>query len=299
MDTDIHKSAEVGHVGHHAFQHHVHFQIFQLFHAFSKARGFEFRARITAGFFQLGQNVFHCRQAELFIGKFSRIELLDKRRIADQRAHLLLHFRQNLFDHRIGFRVHRRGIERIIAIADTQETRRLLEGLVAQTRHFQDVFAVLESTIGIAIADNIRRQRRRQAGNPRQQGCGGHVYIHADRIHAIFDHGIEHARELRLVHIVLILPHTNGFRVDLDEFRQRVLQTTGNRHRAANTDIQIGEFPGSQFRRRIHRGACFRNHQFLHRKFRAKLDEFNRQFVGFAAGGAVANRYQFHLVFRA
>ena len=38
--------------------------------------------------------------------------------------------------HRVGFRVHRRGVQRIVAVHHAQEAGRLLEGLVAQARHF-------------------------------------------------------------------------------------------------------------------------------------------------------------------
>ena len=45
------------------------------------------------------------------------------------------------------------------------------------------------------------------------------VQIHADRVHTVFHHRIQRAGEFALVHIVLILPHANAFRVDFDQLR--------------------------------------------------------------------------------
>ena len=70
----------------------------------------------------------------------------------------------------------------------------------------------------------------------------GSVEVHAHGIHAKFHGAVERLFERALIHIVLILPHANGFGVYLHEFRQRVCQAAADRHRAAHRDVVIGKF---------------------------------------------------------
>ena len=74
MHTDIDEGAEVGDIGDSAFQNHLRLQIRYFFNARFELGGFEFWARIAAGFVQLTENVGDCGQTELFIGEFSRIQ---------------------------------------------------------------------------------------------------------------------------------------------------------------------------------------------------------------------------------
>ena len=92
---------------------------------------------------------------------------------------------------------------------------------------------------------------------------------------------------------MLILADADGFRLDLDQFRQRVLQAAGNGHRAAQRHIHFGEFPRRQFRSGIDRCACFRHHQLVQIQIGMTLDQFGRQPVGFPRSRAIANADQF------
>ena len=55
---------------------------------------------------------------------------------------------------------------------------------------------------------------------------------------------------------MLILPDADALRIDLDQLRQRVLQTASQRHRAASRHIQIRIFLRRQLGRGIHRSTC-------------------------------------------
>ncbi|KAG0736663.1 hypothetical protein G6F24_018254 [Rhizopus arrhizus] len=67
--------------------------------------------------------------------------------------------------YRVGFRVHRRGIQRLVAIGDAQEAGALLEGLFAQARDLQQVLAALERAVVVPMADDVLGHRGRQAGH--------------------------------------------------------------------------------------------------------------------------------------
>ena len=71
--------------------------------------------------------------------------------------------------------------------------------------------------------------------------------VDAYGIHAVLHDGIELAGQFRLAYIVLVLAHPDGLRVDLYEFRQRVLQAAGNGNGPAQTDIELREFTRSKF----------------------------------------------------
>jgi hypothetical protein len=66
--------------------------------------------------------------------------------------------------------VHGGGIERVVAAVDAQEAGRLLEGLVAQTRHILQLLARLEGAVLVAMSDDVVGKRRRQAGDARSSG---------------------------------------------------------------------------------------------------------------------------------
>ena len=88
---------------------------------------------------------------------------------------------------------------------------------------------------------------------------------------------------------MLVLTDANGFRVDLHQLGQRVLQAAGDGHGAAQGNVQIGEFLGRQFRGRIHRGAGFADHDLGELETGHFLDQLAGQLVRLAAGGAVAD----------
>ena len=89
----------------------------------------------AAGLSQLGQDVAHRRHTEFVIGEFGGRKPLQRRRPAHHFDDAFADARENALDHRIGLRVDRGTVKRIIAVVDAQEACGLLEGLVAQARH--------------------------------------------------------------------------------------------------------------------------------------------------------------------
>ena len=137
--------------------------------------------------------------------------------------------------------MHTSQVERVVAIANAQKTGGLLEGLGAQARDIKQLPAILEGPVGIAPAHDAGRDRSRKSGHARQQGCRSGVQIDADRVHAVFDHRVEHPGQLALVDIMLVLTDTDAFRIDLHQLGQRILQAARDRDGAAQSDIHIGQ----------------------------------------------------------
>ena len=117
----------------------------------------------------------------------------------------------------------RRAIQRIVSVIDAQKTGCLLEGLVAQTRHLANRAAIREGTVRIAILDDILCQHLIQTRYAFQQRSRGRIDVHADRVHAIFDSGIQRSCQRLLVHIVLILADADGLGIDLHQLCQGIL----------------------------------------------------------------------------
>ena len=189
-----------------------------------------------------------------------------------------------------------RGVQRILAAHHAQEAGCLFKRFVAQARHGFQGRARSKRALHVAVADDALRHAGRQAGDACQQRRRGRIHIHADGVHAIFHHGVERAGQLALAHVVLVLAHADRFRVNLDQFGQRILQAARDRHGAAQGHIHVRQFLGGEFGRRIHRRARFRDDDLRHLRFRVLLDQVLRQLVRLARGGAVADRDQRHIV---
>jgi hypothetical protein len=119
--------------------------------------GRTFRARIAAGFFQLFQDIGNGRHAELFIGVFDRIERFKQLFVTDDAFNILFDIGQNLVDQRVGFRVHCRRIQRIVARHHAQKAGGLLKRLVAQARHRAQRRAGRKQAFHVAISNNALR----------------------------------------------------------------------------------------------------------------------------------------------
>src|SRR5690606_10236600 len=128
VDTDVNEGAEGGNVGHRPLKHHAGLEVLDVVDALREGRGLECRARVAAGLFQLGNDVLDRRKAEAFVNEDARIERLERRRVPHQRANVAATRLYDLASNAVGLRVHGRSIERLVAIADTQEARALLEG---------------------------------------------------------------------------------------------------------------------------------------------------------------------------
>ncbi|SGD43057.1 Uncharacterised protein [Mycobacterium tuberculosis] len=223
MNTDIHKSTEIGDVGDRAFQNHARTQIIHGFNAIGKGGGFKLRTRVTTGFLQFFEDVGNGRHTELFSDKILCFQIAQHITVTHQITEGFLCGLQDFFHHRIGFRVNGGGIQRIFTAGNTQEPGALLKGFRAETRDFQQLFAVSKTAVFITPVNNILCDHFAQPGNAGQQGdrCG--VEVNADGVYAVFHYRIQFTGKLCLADIMLILADPDGFRVDFHQFGQRIL----------------------------------------------------------------------------
>ena len=74
------------------------------------------------------------------------------------------------------------------------------------------------------------------------------------------------------------------------------MQAAGDGDGAAQGDVQFGKFFGGEFGGGVDGRARLRNDDFVQSHVWQCLDELAREFVGFAAGGAVADGDEFDAV---
>ena len=106
VNADIDKRAEVGDVGHRAFEDHSRQQVVHGLYAIGELGGFKLRTRVAARFFQLFDNVGYRRHAEFIISEINGFQITQLAAVAHQIFQRLLSRRQNALHHRIRFRVH-------------------------------------------------------------------------------------------------------------------------------------------------------------------------------------------------
>ena len=240
MHTDVDKRTEMGDVRDNAFKHHPGLQILDRVDASVELDRAEFAAGIASRFSQFGDDVDNRGDAKVPVDKILPVAAFDSawrcRPVLWYRSQLLRH----AADDRIAFGMDRRVVQRLVAAANSQKSGRLFERLLAQLRHLASIrLRLVKPAVAVAILDDILGQLRTDSGHVGQQGHAGHIQINAHIIDARFDHTVQALAELSLIDVVLVLSDADRFGIGFDQFRQRILQTTGDADRTADGDIQI------------------------------------------------------------
>ena len=263
MHPQIDKRAKLGHVADRALQDHALAQVGNILHPFVEARHHKVGARVAARFFQLAQDVAHGDGTKALIGKLLGLQLLEHFTAAHQLGNRAPGGMQNALDHRVGFRVNPGHVQRVVAVANTQEAGRLLKSLGPQAGDLQQLPAIPEAAMGIAPAHHRFGHCAGQAGHPCQQRHRGGIQVHPHRVHAILHHAAQLACQVALVDVVLVLTHTDALGVDLHQLGQRILQAPRNADCTAQAHVQLGQLLAGKLTGRIDRGASLADHYLL------------------------------------
>ena len=251
----------------------------------AKARGDEAGPRIAPGLGELGEDVPHGRQAEGPVDELPRVERLQPRLVAHQRAQVAAAGGDDAAGEAVGFGMHRRGVERLARRRGCAGSRRIARRPAAPRRGTDEqVLAAAEGALRVAVGDDRLGERRPEAGDMREQRRRGHVEIDPDRVHRILDHRLQRMPQAVLVDVMLILSDPDGLRIDLDEFGQRVLQTASNGDRSAHSEVEVRELLRREFGGGIDRGARLRDDHLGRLRRRQRGEHLGDQPLGLAAG---------------
>ena len=142
-------------------------------------------------------------------------------------------------DHRVALGVHRRSVERVVAAADAQEARALLERLRAQPRHVARARSARGT--GRARRGAPRSASARPSAMPETRRSSGAEAVLTSTPTAFTQSSTTASseRDSALGHVVLVLADADRLRVDLHQLGERILQAPRDRHRAAQRDVEV------------------------------------------------------------
>ena len=179
-------------------------------------------------------------------------------------------------------------VERVLAAADAQETCGVEVRLGSQLGDLLELAAIGKGAVFLAVGHDVFGYAWRNARHVAQQACARGVDVDAHTVDDVFHHVAQGARKLGLVKVVLVLAHADGLGRNLDELCQRVLQAAAQAHGATHGDVQVGIFLAGELGGGVHRRAGLVDDGVA--KAGCLLgDELRDDFLGLAAGGAVAD----------
>ena len=147
-------------------------------------------------------------------------------------------------------------IKRIFAACDPGKAGALFKCFRSELRHLQKLPSAVKTTVFFSVCHDIFCNGLTDSGNILQKGGGSRVQIHAHFIYTVLYHSAKSFSQLLLVHIMLILSHANGFRIDLHKLCKRILKPSCNRSRASLPYIKIRKFLCGKLTCRIYRSSC-------------------------------------------
>ena len=192
--------------------------------------------------------------------------------------------------------MHGRLIEGLGSSPDAQESRALLESLGSESRDLKKLFSIAEGSVLLAVRNDVFGHRLADARYIGQKREGSRVKIHADSVDTLFHDAGEGAVQLFLVHVVLILAHADRFGIDLDQFRQRILKSSGNRGRASLSHVKLRKFFRRELTGAVYGRAGLVDDHVLQRLL-LLFNEFYDHLLGLPRSGAVADADHGYVIF--
>ncbi len=248
MDSYVNESPEIGHVRHDSRKLHPRLQIIYFMNILGKAELLRGLARVTPRLLQLIQNVIYGRKPEISADILRSVNLLYKLLIADQFFFRHTKVRSHLRDNVVALRMHGRIVQRILRIMDSEEARALLESLGTKLRNLPQLSPGSESAVRSPVCHNVRRQGRPDSRHIPEQIRTCSVQVHAHAVHADDYSVVQLFLQKILVHVMLVLPHSKGLRINLHQLRQRIHQTAADGHGPAHGHILVRELFTGDFR---------------------------------------------------
>mmetsp|Transcript_4351 Transcript_4351/g.8211 ORF Transcript_4351/g.8211 Transcript_4351/m.8211 type:complete len:270 (-) Transcript_4351:1361-2170(-) len=194
--------------------------------------------------------------------------------------------------------MHGERVQLVRAAVHSQEPRRLLKRLLAQSLHLQQILAACERAIGGAMRDDGGSHLGPHPGHVSEQVRRGGVYVHTHLVHHALHHAVQAARQRLLVDVVLVHAHPDGLGGNLDKLGERVLEATRDGHRAAQSHVQRGQLANRRLAGAVHAGARLADHRVPDiaggPSLPNLLQDLRHELLRVARGGAVPDGHHRH-----
>ena len=228
LDSYVNESSEGCDVGDYARKHHTFFEVFNAVDVRGELEGLGFIARVSAGLCKFLEDVIDGRKTEIPFYEILRLNLGTEFGVADKFRCAYSERGGHTVHDVVGLRVDSRVVERILRISDSQKSCALLENLVAQPFDFEEFLTGTVGAVFSAVFHNVVGKCGANSGDVCKKMARGSVQVHSNTVHTRFHCIVQLFLEKRLVHIVLILPHSERFRVNLHKLGKRVHKSSAN-----------------------------------------------------------------------
>ncbi len=152
---------------------------------------------------------------------------------------------------RVALGVDPGAVERVLAVGDLEEARRLREGRRPDPLDLRQLVAAGERAVLLAIIDDPPGGQLVEARDVPQQGHARRVQVDADEVDATGDDRLERLLELLGVDVVLVEPDADVLGLDLDQLGQRVLEPAADRDAAAQGRVEVGKLVAADLAGRV------------------------------------------------
>ena len=301
MDPDVHKCPEVDDVAHRPLELHPGLQVPGLHHIGAQDGGGQLVPGVPAGLHQLlddvrqGGDAHAAHPGQRLQAHGLRLLLQGSHGPCPDVGQGVAALGQQRLRGGVALRMDTGVVQNGGALRHPQEAGALLKGLGAQLGHLQDLPAGGEGPVLLPVFHQVFGSGGGEAGHPLEQGGGGGVHIHAHRVDAVLHHPVQGLAQPGLGHVVLVLAHADGLRVDLHQLSQRVLEPPGDGHGGAQVHIVLGELLGGQLGGGVDRGPGLAD-DHIAQAAPQSVDQLHRHLLGLPAGGAVADGDVLHAV---
>ena len=302
MHPDVDKYAEVDHVPHRSLKLHPLFEILHIQDIAAQHGRGKFIPQVTAGLEQFGGNIPQGRRADpafrrnLFLpGSLDLCGQLRKA-VAGCIFKGISEPVKQRFCACIGFGMHTGAVQQVVRVGNPEESRALFKRFRPQFGHLFELGAAGECAVFLPVGHDVFGNCARKPCHISQKRRRRSIQVNPNPVYAVLNHTGQRLIQPLLGHVMLVLSHTDRFRVDLDQFSERVLKPPRNRNRAAQRDIEVGELLCSQFGRRIDRCARLVDHH-VGKPAVHLADQLCGEQLALLGGGAVPDREDVHMVF--
>lgn len=150
-------------------QYQAGLQVRDLLDAFLEGGSLEFGTWIAARLFQFADDVLHGGRTEPIVRVIDHLERAQKRAVTDDLTDVAAAFLQDALNHRVGLRMHRRGVQWRAATHHAEKPGGLLVGLLTESRHLLELLTICECAVLVTELNDVLGDRAGQAGDARQQ----------------------------------------------------------------------------------------------------------------------------------